>query len=240
MAIQIFPAERMQTDYPWQLWAIGWLAIFKAVLWLAYEPAVADAVLRLVGWKYLLGAAPFLVCGVGLWRRERWAAWGLTVLAAVDLARDHELERLDDLRGDRDGVDALPGLGAVDGLPGDLDREGQNVAGRGLRAYASVVVAWFVFVLLFDLLVIGLTFVLPEAWATRLAITGVFANPIDATRVATLLAIAGKELFGAAGAQLVRSLGGVGPAIAVLTAVLVTWFAVPAAAGVWVLKRRDL
>lgn len=85
MAIQIFPAERMHTDFPWQLWAVGWLAIFKAVLWLAYEPAVSDAILRLVGWKYLLGAAPLLVCGVGLWRRERWAAWGLTVLAAADL-----------------------------------------------------------------------------------------------------------------------------------------------------------
>jgi hypothetical protein len=86
MALKIFPAERMHADFPWQLWAVGWLAIFKAILWLAYEPAVNDAVLRLVGWKYLLGAAPFLVCGVGLWRRERWAAWGLTVLAAVDLA----------------------------------------------------------------------------------------------------------------------------------------------------------
>lgn len=84
--LKIFPAERINTDFPWQLWAVGWLAIFKAVLWLAYEPAVSDAVLKLVGWKYLLGAAPFLVCGVGLWRGERWAAWGLILLAAVDLA----------------------------------------------------------------------------------------------------------------------------------------------------------
>ncbi len=86
MALKIFPAERMHPDYPWPLWAIGWLAIFKAILWLAYEPAVPEAVLRLVGWKYLLGAAPFLMCGIGLWRRERWAAWGLTVLAAAELA----------------------------------------------------------------------------------------------------------------------------------------------------------
>ena len=85
MAVKMFPAERMHTDYPWLLWAIGWLAVFKAILWLAYEPAVPEVVLRLVGWKYLLGAGPFLVCGIGLWRRERWAAWGLTVLAAVEL-----------------------------------------------------------------------------------------------------------------------------------------------------------
>jgi hypothetical protein len=85
MALKLFPAERMYPDYPWPLWAVGWLAIFKALLWLAYEPAVPDAVLRLVGWKYLLGAGPFLVCGIGLWRRERWAAWGLTVMAAAEL-----------------------------------------------------------------------------------------------------------------------------------------------------------
>lgn len=85
MDLKLFPAERMNSNYPWPLWAIGWLAIFKAVLWLAYEPAIPEAVLRWVGWKYLLGAPPLLICAVALWRRRRWAAWGLTVLAAVDL-----------------------------------------------------------------------------------------------------------------------------------------------------------
>lgn len=114
------------------------------------------------------------------------------------------------------------------------------LAGRGLRAYAVVLVVWFVLVLFFDLLVIGLTFVLPPAWATRLAITAVFANPIDAARVATLLAIAGKELFGAAGAQLVRTLGGVAPAVGLLTATLAAWCVASAAAAVRVLSRQDL
>lgn len=86
MAFKFFNPERMYPDFPWQLWAIGWLAIFKALLWLAYEPAVNETLLRWVGWKYLLGAAPFLACGIGLWRRERWAAYGLIVLAAADLA----------------------------------------------------------------------------------------------------------------------------------------------------------
>jgi hypothetical protein len=86
MQLKLFPAERMNVDYPWSLWAIGWLAIFKAVLWLAYEPVLPEALLRLVGWKYLLGAVPMLICGVALWRRQRWAAWGLAVLAAADLA----------------------------------------------------------------------------------------------------------------------------------------------------------
>jgi hypothetical protein len=85
MDLKLFPAERMDTAYPWPLWAIGWLAIFKAVLWLAYEPALPVGVLQLVGWKYLLGALPLLICGLALWRRRRWAAWGLAALAAADL-----------------------------------------------------------------------------------------------------------------------------------------------------------
>ncbi len=86
MQLKLFPAERMQANFPWPLWAIGWLAIFKAILWLAYEPVLPAAVLKMVGWKYVLSALPLLVCGVGLWWRQRWAAWGLTLLAAADLA----------------------------------------------------------------------------------------------------------------------------------------------------------
>jgi hypothetical protein len=85
MRLKLFPAERMNSDYPWSLWAIGWLAIFKAVLWLAYEPVLPEAILRLVGWKYILGAVPMLICGIALWKRRRWAAWGLAVLAAAGL-----------------------------------------------------------------------------------------------------------------------------------------------------------
>jgi len=85
MRLRLFPAERMDTDFPWMLWAIGWLALLKALLWLAYEPVMPEAILRLLGFKYLLAAVPMIVCGVGLWNRRRWAAWGLVVLAAADL-----------------------------------------------------------------------------------------------------------------------------------------------------------
>jgi Cu-processing system permease protein len=114
------------------------------------------------------------------------------------------------------------------------------LARRGLRAYALVMVAWFGFVLLFDLLVVGATFVLPEAWANRLAVGAVFANPIDATRVATLLSVAGKELFGPAGAVLTRTLGGTAPATALLVSVLALWIVVPAALAIGALRRQDL
>jgi len=114
------------------------------------------------------------------------------------------------------------------------------LAGRGLRAYALVMVAWFVLVLLFDLLVIGGTFLLPERWANRLAVGALFANPVDAARVAALLSVSGRELFGPAGAQLTRTLGGATQAVALLVAVLVAWIAVPAGLATAVLRRQDV
>ncbi len=114
------------------------------------------------------------------------------------------------------------------------------LARRGIRAYALILVAWFVLVLLFDLVVLGATFLLPEVWANRLALFAVFANPVDAARVAALLTVAGREVFGAAGAQLTRALGGTGAAAALLTAVLVVWAVVPAVAAAVTLRRQDV
>lgn len=113
------------------------------------------------------------------------------------------------------------------------------LARRSVKAYALVMVAWFVLVLLFDLVVIGLTFAVPERWANRLALGALFANPVDATRVGALLTVSGKELFGAAGAVLVRALGGTGPATALLIAALALWIAVPAALAIAALRRQD-
>ena len=38
--LRIFPSERMSAGFPWQIWAVGWLCIFKGIIWLAYEPEV--------------------------------------------------------------------------------------------------------------------------------------------------------------------------------------------------------
>jgi Cu-processing system permease protein len=114
------------------------------------------------------------------------------------------------------------------------------VAHRRARSYALILVAWFVLVLLFDLVIVGLSFVLPETWANRIAFAAVFVNPVDATRVATMLAISGRETFGPAGAQLARSLGGEAQAVALLTASLVAWATAAAAGAARVLARQNL
>ena len=82
---RIFPSERMNTDFYWPVWAVGWLAFFKAFLWLAYEPVQADAVLRLVAYKYTLNIVPLVIFGIGVWNLRKWAAWGLILISIANL-----------------------------------------------------------------------------------------------------------------------------------------------------------
>ena len=82
---RIFPEERMHEDYSWQIWAVGWLAIFKAFLWLAWEPNLPDSILRLLGYKYTLSMLPLIVFGIGVWNLKRWAVWGIIFVAVVNL-----------------------------------------------------------------------------------------------------------------------------------------------------------
>jgi hypothetical protein len=83
--VKVFPPERMDTQYPWTIWAVGWLAIFKAFLWLAYEPVQDESVLRLLGAKFLLNTIPLVILAIGVWNRRKWAVWGLMALSVANL-----------------------------------------------------------------------------------------------------------------------------------------------------------
>jgi hypothetical protein len=82
---QIFPSDRMDTGFPWEIWAVGWLAFFKAILWISYQPDLAEALLHRLGTKYLVELLPLVVCGIGIWNQKRWAVWGLIIVAVADL-----------------------------------------------------------------------------------------------------------------------------------------------------------
>jgi hypothetical protein len=103
-----------------------------------------------------------------------------------------------------------------------------------------VVAVWFLSVVLFDLLVIGASFLVSEAAANRLALLSLFANPVGAARVGALLLVAGPETFGPAGAILLRSLGGAPQALALLAASLLAWTAACMTATAALLRRQDL
>ena len=82
---RIFPSERMRVDFPWQIWAVGWLCIFKGIIWLAYEPSVSDSIRTLLGYKYMLQMVPLIIFGIGIWNLRKWAVWGALVICALNL-----------------------------------------------------------------------------------------------------------------------------------------------------------
>ncbi len=83
--ISIFPAKRTYIDYPWLVWAIGWLAVYKGLIWITTDPLAPDPVLKITGIKYLLFMIPYTVMGIGIWNLRKWAMQGVLILAAVEL-----------------------------------------------------------------------------------------------------------------------------------------------------------
>lgn len=82
---RIFPSERMSVNFSWQTWAVGWLCVFKGIIWLAYEPNMADNLMSFLGAKYLLGMLPLIICGIGIWNMRKWAVWGAVAVCAINL-----------------------------------------------------------------------------------------------------------------------------------------------------------
>lgn len=83
--LRIFPPERMETEFPWVIWAIGWLALLKAFVWLAYEPVQPENILQLVAIKNLFNIIPLIIFGIGVWNRRRWAMLGILIVAIGNL-----------------------------------------------------------------------------------------------------------------------------------------------------------
>ncbi|MDY6790771.1 MAG: hypothetical protein SWH54_05830 [Thermodesulfobacteriota bacterium] len=82
----ILPDWRMYTDFPWQIWAVGWLAIFKAVIWLSTSPNCPDPMIKLLTIKFLICMVPLLILGIGVWNLRKWAVWGIILLCIADVA----------------------------------------------------------------------------------------------------------------------------------------------------------
>jgi Cu-processing system permease protein len=92
----------------------------------------------------------------------------------------------------------------------------------------------------YDLAVIGLAFVLRERTANLLIFVSLFGNPVDLARVASLLTLSDPSIFGAAGAALLKFLGGAARSYAALALGLSVWLVVPLALAARVLRRLDL
>jgi Cu-processing system permease protein len=107
--------------------------------------------------------------------------------------------------------------------------------GRGRsRALALAVAIWFVAVVLFDVVAIGVASVLPSGHASRLLIAAAIVNPVDALRTGTLLAIEGTAAFGASSLALLRFTKGPAGAALLIALSAAVWIVLPS----WLASRR--
>jgi hypothetical protein len=73
-----------------------------------------------------------------------------------------------------------------------------------------------------------------------LLLAGLLGNPIDLTRVLSLLVVGGPHLFGPAGATLVKATGSVLGAGLIGLLALLFWVGIPIAVSVRCFARQDL
>ncbi|MDO8678154.1 MAG: ABC transporter permease [Acidobacteriota bacterium] len=113
-------------------------------------------------------------------------------------------------------------------------------AGRRTRVLAAALVVWFMTVVLFDVVVLGVASMLRSGPASRLLISATLVNPVDAARMGALLAIEGTAAFGAASLALLRFTGGAGMAATLVVLSLAAWFVAPLWLAVRALSRADI
>jgi len=111
---------------------------------------------------------------------------------------------------------------------------------RKARAFGVTLILWFFFVVFYDLLVIGGSLLFKERTANTLIFASLFGNPVDMVRVASLIVLDGKEIFGAAGGALVRFLGGDAASLLLLLSGLLLWIVLPFLTSCHLLKRQDI
>jgi Cu-processing system permease protein len=111
---------------------------------------------------------------------------------------------------------------------------------RKSKAFGVTLFLWFFFVLFYDLLVIGGTFLLKERTANTFIFASLLGNPVDMVRVASLIVLDGKEIFGVAGAALVRFLGGDIASLLALMVGLTLWVIVPLFLSQRLLQKQDI
>lgn len=111
---------------------------------------------------------------------------------------------------------------------------------RKTKAFGVALFVWFFLVLFYDLLIIGVTFLLKERTANTFIFASLFGNPVDMVRVACLMMLDGRDVFGAGGAALLKFLGGERLGILLLLAMLTLWIIAPLLFAQRLLRRQDI
>jgi hypothetical protein len=86
----------------------------------------------------------------------------------------------------------------------------------------------------------GAGFLFREHIANLIIFFSLFGNPVDLARVASLISLGGAAIFGAAGAALLKFLGGAASGMIALIVGLLAWAVVSFLAASAILRHRDL
>jgi Cu-processing system permease protein len=111
---------------------------------------------------------------------------------------------------------------------------------RKSKAFGGALFLWFFFVLFYDLITLGITLLLSGQAANYFLFASLLGNPVDMVRVAVLILLDNVTIFGAAGAALLRFLGGPVASVALLIGGLALWIAVPLLLAQRLLRRQDI
>jgi Cu-processing system permease protein len=111
---------------------------------------------------------------------------------------------------------------------------------RQTKAFGVALFVWFFFVIFYDLLALGGSLLFKERMANYFIFASLFGNPVDMVRVAGLLSLKGEEVFGAAGAALLKFLGGEFQGFAALLVSLLIWTLAPLFVSLKLWRRQDI
>lgn len=108
------------------------------------------------------------------------------------------------------------------------------------RSFGVALGVWFVFVLFYDLIAMGVACLVNPHTANTIILFSLFGNPLDLARVCGLLILGGPTIFGAAGAALVKIFGSAALTTVVLSLAAVCWSTLVLAATSRILIRREI
>jgi Cu-processing system permease protein len=111
---------------------------------------------------------------------------------------------------------------------------------RKSKAFGFALFLWFFFVLFYDLLALGGSLMLSGRWGNTFLFLSLFGNPVDMVRVSALILLDNVTIFGAAGAAMLRFLGGQTSSLVLLAVGIVVWVSVPLVLSSRSLNRQDI
>ena len=99
---------------------------------------------------------------------------------------------------------------------------------------------WLFFEFVYGMLMLGTTLHFSRATLKVLLLAGLVGNPVDMTRVLSLLSVGGPHFFGPAGATLIKLTGSTVVAMVIGLAAMFLWILLPLVASIRLFSRQNL